>query len=95
MLFTCWEALARYDAAQDRQIGESGLTREEALRICAQTGHHLNFDEKERGFIAPRAIADLVVVGANPMTCRLDELPKLPVDYTLLDGKIVYSREEG
>ena len=39
MLWTAWEAIARWDDGGQRQLGDSRLTREEALRLSAQSGH--------------------------------------------------------
>ena len=38
MLWTMWEALARWDADSGRALGESRLGREEALRLVTRTG---------------------------------------------------------
>jgi predicted amidohydrolase YtcJ len=92
MLFTCWEALVRWDDEGQQHLGKSNLTREEALRICCQTPHHMNFDEDNRGRIAPGQAAELVVLNGNPLTCDVDLLPQLEADMTILDGRITHDR---
>ncbi len=54
MLFAMWEALARWDNDGRQSLGESGLTREEALRLATVAGHWLGWDENTRGPPAPR-----------------------------------------
>lgn len=92
MLFTCWEALVRWDNVGQQHLGESNLSREEALRICCQTPHYMNFDEDRRGQIAPGQSAELVVLNGNPLTCDVDLLPQLEVEMTILDGRITHDR---
>ena len=45
MLWTAWQAIARWDEDGQRQLGDSQLTREEALRMAAQSGHRLTWNE--------------------------------------------------
>jgi predicted amidohydrolase YtcJ len=92
MLFTCWEALVRWDDEGQQHLGESNLTREDALRICCQTPHHMNFDEDNRGTIAPGQAAELVVLNGDPLTCDVDLLPQLEAEMTILDGRITHDR---
>ena len=51
MLWTAWEAIARWDEDGQRALGESGLTREEALRMSVQSGHRLMWNEDRFGSI--------------------------------------------
>ena len=69
MLWTMWEALARWDEDGQRRLGDSRLTREEALRLVTQTGHLLTWSEDRRGSIEVGKDADLTVLGDNPLTC--------------------------
>jgi predicted amidohydrolase YtcJ len=92
MLFTCWEALVRWDNVGQQHLGQSNLTREEALRICCQTPHYMNFDEDHRGQIAPGRAAELVVINGDPLNCDVDLLPQLPVEMTMVDGRITHDQ---
>lgn len=90
MLFTCWEALVRWDEDGKQDLGPSNLSREEALRLCCQTPHFMNWDEDKRGMIAPGRAADLVVLDGDPLTCDVDLLPQLRAKLTMLDGRITH-----
>ena len=92
MLFAAWEALSRWDTVNQCAVGQSYLSREEALRLCTQTGHFLNWDEGNRGTIAEGYAADIVVLDGDPLTCDLDALPQLPIDMTVVDGEIRHQR---
>jgi len=93
MLWTMWEALARWDDGARRRLGDSRLTREEALRLSVQTGHLLTWSEERRGSLEPGKDADLVVLGADPLTCPEDALKNLSVDLTMVAGRIVHEQQ--
>ncbi len=92
MLWTMWEALARWDDGAKRRLGDSRLTREEALRLSVQTGHLLTWSEDRRGSLEPGKDADLVVLGDDPLTCPEDAIKDLSVDFTIVAGRIVHDR---
>jgi predicted amidohydrolase YtcJ len=91
-VWTLWEALARWDADSGTRLGESRLTREEALRLAVQTGHQLTWSEDRRGSLEPGKDADLVVLGGNPLTCPEERIADLSVDLTVVGGRIVHQR---
>jgi predicted amidohydrolase YtcJ len=94
MLWTMWEALARWDDGAGRRLGDSRLTREQALRLSAQTGHLLTWSEERRGSLEPGKDADLVVLDGDPLTCPEDAIRDLAVDLTLVGGRVVHERRE-
>jgi len=87
MLWTMWEALARWDADSGRKLGPSQLDREEALRLASQTGHALTWNEDRYGAIAPGNVADFVVLDENPLTCPEDAIKDIAVSQTYLAGR--------
>jgi predicted amidohydrolase YtcJ len=93
MLFAAWQALARRDSESGEVLGDSGLSRGQALRLATVAGHFLTHDETRRGPLSPGMDADLVVLDGDPLDCPLDELPQLPVDLTMVGGRIVYDRQ--
>ena len=90
MFFTAWEALVRWDETGQQHLGDSRLEREEVLRLCCQTPHYLNWEEDNRGVIAPGMAAEFIVVDADPLTCDTDLLPQLAPVLTMVDGRIVH-----
>ena len=40
----------------------------------------------DRGVLAPGRLGDLVVLGADPFTTPVDDLPQLPIDMTVIGG---------
>jgi len=94
MLWTMWEALKRWHAASGTSLGDSRLSREEALRMSVQTGHRLTWSEDQRGSLEVGKQADLVVLDENPLTCPLDNIKDLTVELTMVAGKVVYQKSE-
>jgi predicted amidohydrolase YtcJ len=90
MLFTMWEALTRWDDDSKSRLGKSNLSREEALRLSVQTGHMLDWNEERFGSIEAGKVADLVVLGDDPLTCDEDHIKDISVDVTIVGGKIVH-----
>jgi predicted amidohydrolase YtcJ len=90
MLWTAWQALARWDEDGQRQLGESGLTREEALRLAAQSGHRLTWNEDRFGSLEVGKIADMVVLAEDPLTCDLERMKDIAVERTFLGGRQVF-----
>ncbi|HWM94119.1 MAG TPA: amidohydrolase [Thermoanaerobaculia bacterium] len=69
------------------------LTREEALRGFTLDAAWSLFLDKEVGSLEVGKRADVVVFARDIMTVPEAEIPKVEVDYTLVDGKIEYQRE--
>ena len=68
------------------------LTREEALRMAAQSGHRLTWNEDRYGSLEPGKAADLAVLAEDPLTCELDRLKDIRVERTFLGGREVFAR---
>ncbi len=90
MLFALWEALARWDNDGQQTLGDSGLSREEALRLVTVAGHYLGWDEDTRGPLAPGMAADFVVLGDDPLTCPLEAIREIAVLRTFVAGREVH-----
>ncbi len=91
MFWAMWSALTRYAADLDTRLGESFLTREEALRLMTRTGPMLTWDEDRRGTIAPGMDADFIVLDRDPLTCPEDGIRETRPLRTFLAGEEVYS----
>lgn len=74
--------------------GSQKLTREEALKTYTINNAHAAFEEEMKGSITPGKLADIVILSKNIMSIPEDEIPQTEVLYTLLDGKVVYQKQE-
>lgn len=69
------------------------INRLEALR-CLTTGPaYLSFDEATKGSLEKGKLADLVVLDRDYLTCADDEIAKIKVMKTMIDGRFVYVAE--
>ncbi len=85
-----WEALARRDADSERRIGDSHLTREEALRLITQTGPMLTWEEERKGTLEIGKLGDIVVLDDDPLECEEDRIKDIGVVHTFVGGREVY-----
>ena len=93
MLWTMWEALARWDGDSERRVGESRLGREEALRLITETGPLVTWEEHRKGTLELGRLGDMVVLDRDPLTCQEDQIKDLVVERTLLGGREVFGPE--
>ncbi|MCH7728257.1 MAG: amidohydrolase family protein, partial [Planctomycetes bacterium] len=69
------------------------LTRNEALRCVTTNAAYLGFDETKKGSLEPRKLADLAVLDRDYLTCPEEEIRKIKVVMTILNGRVVHTRE--
>lgn len=91
MLFTLWSALSRFDGDSGTRLGDSHLSREEALRLSTVTGHYLTWQEDARGPLQVGRAADFVVLGDDPLACAEDRIKDIKVERTFVGGRQVFS----
>lgn len=70
------------------------LSRQEALRLITINNAYLSFEEQVKGSLEPGKVADLVVLSDDIMTCPEKEIPNLSVLLTMVQGQIVYQRDD-
>jgi len=66
------------------------ITIEEALRACTLNGAYASFEEHDKGSLEPGKLADLVVLGRNPLTEDPASLVSIPVERTMVGSRWVY-----
>ena len=66
------------------------ITVEEALRVATMNGAHASFDEKVKGSIEPGKLADLTVLGRDPLKENPSTLVSIPVERTMVGGRWVF-----
>ncbi len=74
-----------------RVLGENQkITVGEALNAVTLDGAYQIFEETEKGSITPGKLADLVILGENPMTVPTEHLKDIPILETIKAGKTIY-----
>lgn len=81
------------DGALPPYQAEEALTVEEALQIYTQGGAYASYEEENKGRIAPGQLADFVLLSQNPFETAVEDLSKIDVLATYLEGKCVYSTQ--
>ena len=73
-------------------VPEQKITVEEALRAYTVGGAYAGFDERDKGALAPRRLADFVVLDRNIFDIPPPEIRHVRVRTTVVGGKVVYAR---
>lgn len=66
------------------------ITVEEAIRVCTLYGAYASFEEHIKGSLEPGKLADLVVLGRDPLAEDPSTLVTIPVERTMAGGRWVY-----
>ncbi len=68
------------------------LTVYEALTLYTRDAARLGFEEGEKGALEPGKLADLVVLGEDPLQTDPQAISHIPVEMTLVGGQVVYQQ---
>lgn len=72
-------------------IGErQKISRMDAIRMYTINGAFASFEEDKKGSLEPGKLADLVILSDSMMKAPDEELKKIKVKMTMINGKIVY-----
>ena len=66
------------------------ISVEEAIRVGTLHGAYASFEERLKGSIEAGKLADLVVLGRDPLTEDPSKLVHIPVERTMVGGKWVF-----
>ncbi len=94
VLFSVHNAVNRRTKA-GRVLGEhQKISVWEALKAVTIEGAYQIFEEDTKGSITPGKLADLVILGENPLTCDSSRLKEIPVLETIKEGITIYKSTE-
>lgn len=88
---TFYAAVARQDLEQYPEGGfqkENGLTREETLKGMTIWAAYSNFEDNEKGSIEAGKFADFIILEKDIMTVDQNEIPKIKVEQTFVNGEV-------
>jgi predicted amidohydrolase YtcJ len=87
-------ALVNRTTKAGKPIGKSQrITVIEALRLYTVNSAYQSFDEDRLGSIEEGKHADLVILGRDILTIPKEEIKDIPIDATIVGGKIIYERK--
>ena len=88
----CIQDMVTRRSEQGKVYGASQrITPAEALRIWTLGGAYATFSENDKGSITTGKLADFVVLGADPLTVDPLAIKDIPVEMTVVGGKLVYA----
>ena len=94
------DPIASFYATVSRRLADGSvffpdqrMSREEALRSYTINGAYAGFEEDIKGSLTPGKLADVTVLSKDILTIPEEEIPSTEVVYTIIGGKVVYSRD--
>jgi len=84
-LLGIWAAVSRKSFTEER------ITVEEAIRTYTLNAAYASFDEDKRGTIEVEKSADLTILSNDLFDVPPNEIKRILVEMTIVDGKIVYA----
>lgn len=94
MMRLIWAAVNR-ETRNGKVLGpEQRITPAEAIRAVTLDAAYQYFEENEKGSLKPGKLANLTILGDNPMTAAPESLNDIPIEETWVEGVRIYSREE-
>lgn len=77
-----------------KPIGQSQkISVMEALKLYTINAAYHSFDEKLLGSIEEGKLADMAVLGEDILSVPKEKIIDIPIDFTIIDGKIVFQRD--
>jgi predicted amidohydrolase YtcJ len=96
------DPIASYYASVSRRLKDGSvffpdqrMSRMEALRSYTLDAAYAGFEEDIKGSLTPGKLADITVLSKDIMTVPEDEILTTDVIYTIVGGKVMYSRDAG
>lgn len=96
-LYTFYAAVARKDLQGYPEAGfqmQDALSREEAMRSITIWAAKGSFEEDEKGSLEAGKAADITILDTDLMRAPEGSLPDVKVVYTILNGEIVYAKDD-
>ncbi|MFI7058380.1 amidohydrolase [Streptosporangium canum] len=85
--------MLRESKATGRASGpEQCVSLEVAIRAYTVNAARQDFAESWKGSIEPGMVADLCVLGGDLLAADPHDIPAIPIDLTVFDGRVVYER---
>ena len=72
---------------------DEAISAAAALRMFTINAAYNGFDERIKGSIEPGKLADLAVLAENPFSVAPERIKDIPVDMTIVDGRIAFVHE--
>ena len=91
-LLAIQSCVTRKSAAGETLGSRQKIGVEEAIRLYTMASAYASFEEDIKGSITPGKLADLVVLAEDPRWVSPEEIKDIPVEMTIVGGKIEHRR---
>jgi predicted amidohydrolase YtcJ len=85
--------VTRCDFAGEQAFAEEAITFAEAVWAYTGAGAYASFEEKIKGSLTSGKLGDVTVLNADARTVDPDDIAEIGIDYTIMDGAVVYSSQ--
>jgi predicted amidohydrolase YtcJ len=92
-LYGIYCMVARKNKRGELVSPQEAISVSEAIRMYTANSAYAGFEESRKGSIEPGKLADLVVLPKDPAALEPEELLELPVDITIVNGRVAWRRE--
>ncbi len=82
--------VTRRDFAGELAFAEEAISFAEAVWAYTWAGAYASFEESIKGSLTPGKLGDVTVLSVDARTVDPDDIAEIGVDYTIMDGEIVY-----
>ena len=93
-LIGMYSAISRMTEAGQIILEKEAIPRMEALQLFTHYAARAVFEEEIKGSITPGKLADLVVLNGDPTKVPTEEIKKIQVEMTILNGEVVWDRKK-
>ena len=87
------DAVNQKTLSGDDYVPEERITPEEAIRAYTLNSAYASFEENIKGSVEAGKLADLTVLGADPTRVVPEEILNIPVQGTLVGGRLLFERD--
>jgi predicted amidohydrolase YtcJ len=88
------DAVNQKTDAGENYVPEERITPEEAIQLYTLHSAYASFEEHIKGSIEAGKLADMTILGADPTTIDPTEIADIPVQGTIVGGKVLYGEEQ-
>ena len=89
-LIGIYAAVTRKTESGQKLPPEEGIKPQEALALYTKNAAYASFEEDLKGSISPGKLADMVVLGDDPLKPPPDRIKEIKVQMTIIGGKVVW-----
>ncbi len=89
-----YSSVSRMTSQGTKFYPDQAMSRMEALRSYTINGAYAAFEDDIKGPLTPGKLADITVLSQDILTVPEDRIPATQVVYTIVGGKVMYSKGE-